>query len=62
MAIKTTTAKPAATKQKKIGRPTQGRTLVSIRLDDRVLKKYRRKGKGWQTKLNEDIVNLMGLE
>lgn len=34
---------------------------ISIRIDQDVVKYYRRKGRGWQAKLNEDLRKLVGL-
>ncbi len=35
---------------------------VSIRLDQDIVKYYRKKGKGWQAQLNEDLRKVVGLE
>jgi uncharacterized protein (DUF4415 family) len=45
------------------GRPPveQPRKLVSIRLDQDVLEKFKSSGKGWQTRLNETLRKASGL-
>ena len=62
MAIKTETRTPPPPPRKKtVGRNKEDKTLVSIRLDDRVVAAYKKKGDGWSTRLNDDIVKWMGL-
>lgn len=41
-----------AMREGRVGRPSQGKTPVSVRLDDDVLAKLKQGGKGWQTRLN----------
>jgi uncharacterized protein (DUF4415 family) len=52
-----------ATKTGKRGRPKTGsaKELITLRLDPRVLAKYRGSGEGWQSRLNADLMRLCGL-
>lgn len=45
------------------GRPTSEtpRKVVSIRLDQDVIEKYRASGKGWQARMNADLRKAAGL-
>lgn len=53
---------PAKPKNKG-GRPKgeSRKEQVSIRLDPRILEHYRSLGEGWQAKLNDDLLRLIGL-
>lgn len=59
-----TTAAPQPDQPKrKGGRPKAGsrKEQISIRLDPRVIEHYRSAGEGWQAKLNDDLLRLIGL-
>jgi uncharacterized protein (DUF4415 family) len=45
------------------GRPAmeKPRKVVSLRLDQDVIEKYRASGKGWQAKINADLRKASGL-
>jgi len=47
----------------KRGRPKQEKTktIITVRLDPEVVDKYRAKGKGWQSQMNQDLRRAVGL-
>lgn len=54
-------AEPAAVHVRKRGRPSSGKERVTIMLDPDVLASYRSLGKGWQSRLNDDLREIRGL-
>lgn len=52
---------PEANVKRGRGRPLSGKETVTIRISSAVLAKYRASGEGWQTRLNDDLVRLIGL-
>ncbi|WP_174804368.1 BrnA antitoxin family protein [Martelella limonii] len=66
----TTSAKPTPSKKTDIGmsrskrgRPKTGnaKVLVSLRLDADVVEAYKATGKGWRSRINDDLRNAKGL-
>lgn len=42
------------------GSTTSSKTLVSLRLDNDILEKFRKKGPGWQSRINEALRKAAG--
>lgn len=42
-------------KPPKVGRPSSGRQLITLRLDPEVIAKFKASGKGWQSRINEAL-------
>lgn len=44
-----------------VGRPSVGKQVLTIRLDPDLLAHYRATGKGWQSRMNDDLRRVSGL-
>lgn len=58
---KTEEKKPEKSEAGKRGRPRSGNETITLRLNSRMLDKYRASGEGWQKRLNADLMRIAGL-